>query len=143
MIGWMRIEPPAARYLTQLDASIGFFELLLQCGERLRGLRCLDFEHTRERHRAHRFVGHEQQRLERCRQLLGLQSLKHPLPHFIMRSGTESLVLRSTFIVIEGQLSLPVIAYSALLSFLSVPIGQAMIFIREWLSWITDKLMPR
>ena len=47
------------------------------------------------------------------------------------------------YALIEGQLSLPVIAYSALLSFLSVPIGQAMIFIREWLSWITDKLMPR
>lgn len=47
------------------------------------------------------------------------------------------------YALIEGQLSLQVIAYSALLSFLSVPIGQAMIFIREWLSWITDKLMPR
>jgi hypothetical protein len=48
-----------------------------------------------------------------------------------------------TYALIKGELSLPVIAYSALLSFLSVPIGQAMIFIREWLSWITDKLMPR
>lgn len=47
------------------------------------------------------------------------------------------------YALIKSQLSLPVIAYSALLSFLSVPIGQAMIFIREWLSWITDKLMPR
>ena len=47
------------------------------------------------------------------------------------------------YALIKGELSLPVIAYSALLSFLSVPIGQAMIFIREWLSWITDKLMPR
>ncbi len=41
------------------------------------------------------------------------------------------------------QLSLPVIAYSALLSFLSVPIGQAILFIREWASWLIDKLMPR
>ena len=47
------------------------------------------------------------------------------------------------YALIEGQLSLPVIAYSALLSFLSVPIGQAMIFIREWASWLIDKLMPR
>lgn len=41
------------------------------------------------------------------------------------------------------QFSLPVIAYSALLSFLSVPIGQAILFIREWASWLIDKLMPR
>ena len=47
------------------------------------------------------------------------------------------------YALIEGQLTLPVIAYSALLSFLSVPIGQAMIFIREWASWLIDKLMPR
>lgn len=47
------------------------------------------------------------------------------------------------YALIKKEFSLPVIAYSALLSFLSVPIGQAMIFIREWLSWITDKLMPR
>ena len=47
------------------------------------------------------------------------------------------------YALIEGQLSLPVIAYSALLSFLSVPIGQAILFIREWASWLIDKLMPR
>lgn len=41
------------------------------------------------------------------------------------------------------QFSLPVIAYSALLSFLSVPIGQAILFIREWASWLIDKLMPK
>jgi len=47
------------------------------------------------------------------------------------------------YALIKGQFTLPIVAFSALLSFLSVPIGQAMIFIREWLSWITDKLMPR
>lgn len=47
------------------------------------------------------------------------------------------------YAIIVRQFSLPVIAYSALLAFLSVPIGQAMIFIREWVSWIIDKLMPR
>ena len=45
--------------------------------------------------------------------------------------------------LIVRHFSLPVIAYSALLAFLSVPIGQVMIFIREWVSWIIDKLMPR
>ena len=47
------------------------------------------------------------------------------------------------YALIVGQLSLPVIAYSALLSFLSVPIGQALLFIREWALWLIDKLMPR
>ena len=47
------------------------------------------------------------------------------------------------YALIEGQLSLPVIAYSALLSFLSLPIGQALLFIREWALWLIDKLMPR
>lgn len=40
-------------------------------------------------------------------------------------------------------ITLPIIAYAAILSFLSVPIGNAMIFIREWMVWIIDKLMPR
>ena len=41
-----------------------------------------------------------------------------------------------------GQLSLPVIAYSALLSHLSNPIGEALIFIRECLTWLLNKIMP-
>ena len=40
-------------------------------------------------------------------------------------------------------LTLPIIAYSALLSFLSLPIGQALIFIKEWALWLIDKLMPK
>ena len=42
-----------------------------------------------------------------------------------------------------GQLSLWTIAFSALLSHLSNPLGEGMIFIREWILWILDKLMPR
>ena len=41
-----------------------------------------------------------------------------------------------------GQLSIGTIAFSALLSHLSNPIGQGLIFIREWITWIFDKLMP-
>lgn len=41
-----------------------------------------------------------------------------------------------------GQLSLWTIAYSALLSHLSLPLGEAMIFIREWITWVINKLMP-
>ena len=41
-----------------------------------------------------------------------------------------------------GHLTLWTIAFSALLSHLSVTIGGILIFIREWISWITNKMMP-
>lgn len=47
------------------------------------------------------------------------------------------------YAAVQWRLSLVVVAYAALLSFLSVPIGQVMIFIREWALWLIDKLMPR
>lgn len=44
--------------------------------------------------------------------------------------------------IITGDISLGTIAFSALLSLLANPLGQVMIFIREWITWITNKLMP-
>ena len=44
---------------------------------------------------------------------------------------------------VTGGLSLTLVAESALLSFLSLPIGQLFLFIREWALWIIAKLMPR
>ena len=41
-----------------------------------------------------------------------------------------------------GHLNLVTIAFSALLSHLSIPIGQVLIFIREWITWLINKLMP-
>lgn len=41
-----------------------------------------------------------------------------------------------------GHFTLPVIAYCALLSHLSIPLGEAMIFIRETLTWLLNKIMP-
>lgn len=41
-----------------------------------------------------------------------------------------------------GQFNLVTIAYSALLSHLSIPIGETLIFIREWMLKILDRLMP-
>lgn len=41
-----------------------------------------------------------------------------------------------------GQFSLWTIAFAALLSHLSIPIGQTLIFIREWITWVINKLMP-
>lgn len=42
-----------------------------------------------------------------------------------------------------GQFNLGTIAFAALLSHLSIPIGEGLIFIREWTTWIIDRLMPR
>ena len=44
--------------------------------------------------------------------------------------------------ICTGDISLGTIAFAALLSHLSNPIGEAMIFIREWITWILNKLMP-
>ena len=41
-----------------------------------------------------------------------------------------------------GHFTLPVIAFSALLSHLSIPLGEALIFIRETLTWLLNKIMP-
>ena len=41
-----------------------------------------------------------------------------------------------------GQFHLGTIAFSALLSHLSNPLGEVMIFIREWITWTINKLMP-
>lgn len=42
-----------------------------------------------------------------------------------------------------GHFTIGAIAFSALLSHLSIPIGQGLIFIREWITWVINKLMPR
>lgn len=44
--------------------------------------------------------------------------------------------------ICTGDISLSTIAFAALLSHLSNPIGELMIFIREWMIQIIDRLMP-
>lgn len=46
------------------------------------------------------------------------------------------------YTICQGELSLETIAFSALMSLLSIPIGQAMIFIRESITWLINKVMP-
>lgn len=46
------------------------------------------------------------------------------------------------YAICVGQFSLGTIAFAALLSHLSNPIGEGLIFIREWMTWIINKLMP-
>lgn len=43
---------------------------------------------------------------------------------------------------IIGELNLYTTAWSALLSFLSIPIGQVFIFMKEWICWLINKIMP-
>lgn len=44
--------------------------------------------------------------------------------------------------ICTGDISLGTIAFAALLSHLSNPIGEGLIFIREWMIHIIDRLMP-
>lgn len=43
----------------------------------------------------------------------------------------------------SGHFNLVTLAFSSLLSFLSIPLGQGLIFIREWITWTINKLMPK
>lgn len=45
------------------------------------------------------------------------------------------------FLLVVGRFTLPLIAFSALLSFLSVPLGQVLILVRETLNKVIDKLV--
>lgn len=45
------------------------------------------------------------------------------------------------FLLVVGRFTLPLIAFSALLSFLSVPLGQVLILVRETLNKAIDKLI--
>ena len=45
------------------------------------------------------------------------------------------------FSICTGTFSLPVLAYIALLSFLSLPLGQFFIFVREGLNWMIGKMI--
>lgn len=46
------------------------------------------------------------------------------------------------YALFTGHLNLGTIAFSALMSHLSIPLGETLIFIREWFTWILNKLMP-
>lgn len=47
------------------------------------------------------------------------------------------------YCLVFHQLSLFTIAFSALLSMFSYPIGQILIFVREWTLWLIGKAFPR
>ena len=47
-----------------------------------------------------------------------------------------------TYAICVGQFSLATLAFIALLSHLSVPLGGILIFVREWMNWLINKLLP-
>lgn len=47
------------------------------------------------------------------------------------------------FLLMSAKLTLPLVAFSALLSFLSVPLGQILVMLREVILHIINKLMSR
>ena len=73
--------------------------------------------------------------------ILRIKNLR-PLPPFDCGKCATfwACIIYSAF---NWGLSLPIVAFAALLSFMSVPVGNAMIFIREWILWFFDKLLPR
>ena len=47
------------------------------------------------------------------------------------------------FLLMSAKLTLPLVAFSALLSFLSIPMGQILVMLREVILHIINKLMSR
>lgn len=47
------------------------------------------------------------------------------------------------YLVITSQLTLSLVAFTALLSFLSIPMGQILVMLREVMLYIINKLMSR
>lgn len=73
--------------------------------------------------------------------MLHVSSLK-PLPPFDCGKCMSWWVCL-LYAFCSGHFNIFTVAFSALLSHLSIPIGQTLIFIREWYNWAVNKLMPR
>ena len=72
--------------------------------------------------------------------ILKIQALR-PLPPFDCGKCMTWWVCL-IYPICTGDISLGTIAFAALLSHLSNPIGEGLIFIREWITWTFNKLMP-
>ena len=75
-----------------------------------------------------------------CANILHISKLK-PLPPFDCGKCMTWWVCL-IYAPCVGEFNLFTIAFAALLSHLSIPIGEVLIFIREWLNWLLNKLMP-
>ena len=77
MVGGVRVQPPAAGHLAQLDAAVLAFQLIPQLHERAFRLARLYLQHVGQRDGAHRLVRDEQHGFDRALQLVVLQALEH------------------------------------------------------------------
>lgn len=68
-------------------------------------------------------------------------SALRPLPPFDC-GKCMTLWVCLIYAICAGQFTLWTVAFTAMLSLLSIPLGQLMIFIREWVTWLIDTLMP-
>lgn len=75
-----------------------------------------------------------------CADILHISKMK-PLPPFDCGKCMTWWVC-IIYPICTGDISLGTIAFAALLSHLSNPIGEGLIFIREWMIHIIDRLMP-
>jgi len=76
-----------------------------------------------------------------CADILHISKMR-PLPPFDCGKCMTWWVC-IIFSICTGHFNLGTIAFSALLSLLSIPLGEGLIFIREWITWVINKLMPR
>ena len=77
VVGGMRVQPPTARHLAQLDAAVFGLELIAKPHEGALDVGGVDFEHIGECDGAHRLVGHEQHCLDCACELVFLQTFEH------------------------------------------------------------------
>ena len=73
--------------------------------------------------------------------MLRIKALR-PLPPFDCGKCATfwATIIYSAF---NWGITLPLLAFCAVLSLLSYPIGQILIFMREGLTWLTNKILPR
>ena len=77
MVSGVRVQPPAARHFTQLDASVFGLELVAKPHKGTLDVGRVDLEHVGERDGADRLVGHEQHCLYCACELVFLQTFEH------------------------------------------------------------------
>ena len=77
VVSGMRVQPPAARHFTQLDAAVFGLEPIAKPHKGALDIGGVNLEHVGKRDGAHRLVGHEQHCLDCACELVFLQTFEH------------------------------------------------------------------
>ena len=77
VVSGVRVQPPAARHFTQLDASVFGLELVAKLHKGALDIGRVDLEHVGESDGADRLVGYEQHCLDCACELVFLQTFEH------------------------------------------------------------------